>query len=103
MRFTSGQNSFHALPAISDSMPYPVLASAWFDVASLLTRHVFERKLFPGMAMYRAYAGISFPCRLRAVNESQKTFPTRLLNGRFGLRTLRGSSPQIGPSPASMV
>ena len=34
-----------------------------------------------------AYAGISFPSRFRAVNDSKNTFPIRFLNGKFGFRT----------------
>lgn len=49
--FTSGQNSLQALLAISDKTPKPVRASAALVVLALLTRQVFDKKLFPGIAM----------------------------------------------------
>jgi hypothetical protein len=51
LRFTSGQNSFQALLVIFPRTPYAVRVSAALVVESLLTLQVFERKLFPGIAM----------------------------------------------------
>ena len=48
------QNSWKAFPPIRPRNPHSVRSAASFEVASLSARQVFDRKLFPGVAIKRA-------------------------------------------------
>src|ERR1035437_3059834 len=55
---TLGQNSRNPLLAMRPTKPNPIRVRACWVLASLDTRQVFDRKLLPAMAVYRAYAGM---------------------------------------------